>query len=103
MYPLPEAICVAMETCNFVGKMLLTSIISISNYTFIVCIVFDLEGYMSPHYNVLPEAVCCCLLVNHVVYKHVTMTSLLWLRIPTHPQNILSYGCRTEEEEEFCT
>ena len=55
-----------------------------SNYTFIV---FDLEGYMAPHYNVLPEAVCCCLLVNHVVYKHVTMTSLLWLRIPTHPQN----------------
>ena len=29
---------------------------------------------MSPHYNVLPEAVC--LLVNRVVYKHV---SLLWL------------------------
>ena len=26
--PLPEAICVAMATCNFVGKMLLTSIIS---------------------------------------------------------------------------
>ena len=42
---------------------------------------------MSPHYNVLPEAVCCCLLVNHVVYKHVTITSLLWLWIPTHPQN----------------
>ena len=75
-----------MATCNFVGKMLLTSIISVSNYTFITCIVFDLEGYMSPHYNVLPEAVCCYLLVNHVVYKHVTMTSLLWLRIPTHPQ-----------------
>ena len=72
-----------MATCNFVGKMLLMSIISMSNYTFIVC---DLEGYMSPHYNVLPEAVCCCLLVNHVVYKHVTMTTLLWLRIPTHPQ-----------------
>ena len=54
---------------------------------------------MSPHYNVLPEAVCCCLLVNHVVYKHVTMTSLLWLRIPTHPSfdiaYFLSYGCRT--------
>ena len=76
-----------MATCNFVGKMLLTSIISMSNYTFIVCIVFDLEGYMSLHYNVLPEAVCCCLLVNHVVYIHVTMTTLLWLRIPTHPQN----------------
>ena len=44
---------------------------------------------MSPHYNVLPEAVCWCLLVNHVVYKHVTMTTLLWLRIPTHPQNFL--------------
>ena len=73
-----------MATGNFVGKMLLTSM---SNYTSIVRIVFDLEGYMSPHYNVLPEAVCCCLLVNHVVYKHVTMTSLLWLRIPTHPQN----------------
>ena len=43
---------------------------------------------MSLQYNVLPEAVCCCLLVNHVVYKHVTMTSLLWLRIPTHPQNV---------------
>ena len=28
------------------------------NYTFIACIV---EGYMSPHYNVLPGAVCCCL------------------------------------------
>ena len=25
-YRLPEAICVAMATCNFVGKMLLTSI-----------------------------------------------------------------------------
>ena len=55
-YPLPETICVAMATCNFVGKMLLTSIMSMSNYTFIVCIVFDLEGYMSPLYNVLPEA-----------------------------------------------
>ena len=53
---------------------------------------------MSPHCNVLPEAVCCCLLVNHVVccllvnhvvYKHVTMTNLLWLRIPTHPQNFM--------------
>ena len=53
-----------MATCNFVGIVLLTSIISMSNYTFIVCIAFDLEGYMSPHYNVLPEAVCCCLLVN---------------------------------------
>ena len=42
---------------------------------------------MSSHYNVLPEAVCCCLLVNHVFYKHVPMTTLLWLRIPTHPQN----------------
>ena len=42
---------------------------------------------MSPHYIVLPEAVCCCLLVNHVVYKHVTTTSLLWLQIPTHQQN----------------
>ena len=60
-------------------NMLLTSIISMSNYTFLACIVCDLEEYMSPHYNVLPEAVCCCLLVNHVVYKHVTMTSLLWL------------------------
>ena len=55
---------------------------------------------MSPHYNVLPEAICCCLLVNHVVYKHVTMTTLLWLRIPTYPQSFdialfLSYGCRT--------
>ena len=30
---------------------------------------------MSPHYNVLPEAICCCLLVNHVVYKHVSMTT----------------------------
>ena len=38
----PEAICVAMATCNFVGKMLLTSIISMSNFTFIVCIVCDL-------------------------------------------------------------
>ena len=27
---------------------------------------------MSLHCNVLPEAVCCCVLVNHVVYKHVT-------------------------------
>ena len=41
---------------------------------------------MSPHFNVLLEAVCCCLLVNH---KHVTMTSLLWLQIPTHPQNLI--------------
>ena len=35
-----------------------------SNYNFIVCIVFYLEGYMSPQYNVLPEAVFCCLLVK---------------------------------------
>ena len=42
---------------------------------------------MSPHYNVLPEAVCCCLLVNHVVYKFVT--SLLWLRIPTQIEVVI--------------
>ena len=63
---------------------------SMSNYTSIVCIV---EGYMSPHYNVLPEAVCCCLLVNHVVYKHVTMTTLLCLQIPTHQQNFKFFYC----------
>ena len=34
----------------------------------------------------IAEALCCCLLVNHVVY--ITMTSLLWLRIPIHPHNI---------------
>ena len=33
--PLPEAICFAMATSNLVGKMLLTSIISMSNYTFV--------------------------------------------------------------------
>ena len=33
---------------------------------------------MSPHYNVLPD---------HVVYKHVTMTTLLWLRIPQNVSN----------------
>ena len=65
---------------------------------------------MSPHYNVLPEAVCCCLLVNHVVYKNVTMTTLLWLRIPTHPQNFKLWYCflfelwvsNEEEHEQFC-
>ena len=25
------------------------------------CIVCDLQEHVSPHYNVLPEAVCCCL------------------------------------------
>ena len=57
-------------------------VISMSNYTFIM---YSLGVHVS-HYNVLPGAVCC-LLVNHVVYKHVTMTTLLWLQIPTHPQN----------------
>ena len=32
-------------------KMLLKSIISMSNYTFIACIVCDLKEYMSPHFN----------------------------------------------------
>ena len=86
-----------MATCNFVGKMLLTSIISISNSTFIVCIVFDLEGYMSPHYNVLPEAVCCCLLVNHVVYKHVTMTTLLWFVANDCEYFTVGYSCAIDD------
>ena len=60
-----------MATCNFVGKILLTSIISMSNYTFIVCIVFYLEGYMSPQYNVLPEAVFCCLLVKTMLFTNM--------------------------------
>ena len=57
---------------------------------------------MSPHCNVLPEAVCCCLLVNHVVYIHVTMTSLLWLWTPTKFQVLilLVMGVGREEEEE---
>ena len=57
---------------------------------------------MSPHYNVLLEAVCCCLLVNHVVYKHVTLTSVLCYGYQhTHKISIcdiasfLNYGCRT--------
>ena len=56
-----------IATCNLVHKTLLTSIISMcrSNYTFIVC------EYMSLHNNLLPEAVCCWVLVNHVVYRHV--------------------------------
>ena len=32
-------------------------------YTFIACIV---EGYMSPHYNVLPGAVCASLLILYL-------------------------------------
>ena len=39
--------------------------------------------------SVLPGAVCCCLLVNHVVYKHVTMTSRLWLWIPSKFQVLI--------------
>ena len=57
-----------MATCNFVDKMVLTSIISI----FIACIVCDLEGYM-------PEAVCCCLLV-------ITQMAAIALEpLTTHP------------------
>ena len=62
---------------------LLTSIISMSNFTFIACVFSDLEKHMSPHYNVLPEAVCCCLLVNHVVCKHLTITTLLYSTVYT--------------------
>ena len=59
---LSTSISLPMATCNLVGKL----------------------PYRSTCLPILPEAVCCCLLVNHVVYKHVTMTSLL---IPTHPEN----------------
>ena len=44
-------------------------------------------------------AISCCLLVNKVVYKHVSMTSLFLLRKPPtkfHVDNIasfLNYGC----------
>ena len=48
---------------------------------------------MSPHYNVLPEAVCCCLQTCN--YDH----SLVVTDTKTYPQNFitsfLSYGCRT--------
>ena len=85
--------------------MLLTSIISISNYTFIAFVIYrrymfraelnlgtgclhksitlaklvqkNIENYENTH----------CLRLFVVIYKHVTMTSPLWLRIPTHPQN----------------
>ena len=31
---------------------------------------------MSPHYNLLPEAVCCCLLVNHTCnYDHTLVVT----------------------------
>ena len=71
-----------------------------SNYSFIVCIVFDEGEHMSPRYNILPEAACCCLLV---VYKHVTMTSFSCDYGYQHTHKIssfdialfLSYGCRT--------
>ena len=41
---------------------------------------------MSPHNNVLPEDVCCCLLVNPVVYNVYGLQH-------THKISILSYGC----------
>ena len=56
--PLPEAICVAMATCNFVGTMLLTSIIS----------------------NALCQSSLCCLMLVHnalLVYSLVPRPSLL--------------------------
>ena len=73
---------------------------------------FHSSWFIGVHYNVLPEAVRCCLLVNYVVYKHVTMTSLLWLQIPTHPQRFkfwyyflfeLWVSNEEEEHEQFCT
>ena len=54
---------------------------------------------MSPHYA--QGCLCCCLLVNHVVYKHGSMF-VVWK--PTHPQNVMSvYGfleLNLKEEEE---
>ena len=79
-----------MATCNLVDVILFT-IISMSNCTSIVCIVCDLEEYMSPHYNVLAEG-----LENHVVYKHVTMTSLFWL----HTHNNLYYLLVSNEKND---
>ena len=79
--------------------MLLTSII-ISLYTFIACI----EKHMPPHYNVLPEAVFCCLLVNNVVLPTcnydqslvVTDTNQYNLKISSFDiTSFLRYGCRT--------
>ena len=59
--PLPEAI---MATCNFVRKMLLKSIISTSNYTFIACIV-EKHNYCH-HCSLIVEQmamafICTCL------------------------------------------
>ena len=33
--------------------------------------------------------ICCCLLANKVVYKHVSMTSLFPLPKPTYPQSFM--------------
>ena len=68
----------------------------------IVCIVFDLEGYMSPHYNVLPEAVCLYLTMTSYGYQHTLKISTFDITY------FLSYGVEREEEEEeehvqFCT
>ena len=57
---------------------------------------------MSLHYNVLPEAVCCYLLVNHVVYKCVSITSLYVARKPTYPQNFMSMASMSVESEGKC-
>ena len=54
--------------------------------------------------------VCCCLLVNKVVYKHVSMTNLLALWKPTYSQSFMViygfffelwvFNLNKEEEEE---
>ena len=57
------------------------------------------EGYMSPHCNVLPEAVCCCLQTcNYDQSLVVTDTN-------TPSSYFLSYGCRTRRRRrrKFCT
>ena len=56
------------------------------------CLLSYLYSYIYP-FIMYCRGICCCLLVNKVVYKHVSMTSLFPLRKPTYPQSfMLIYG-----------
>ena len=96
-----------LRPCMFISA--LAHSVCTLTFSFSVCIVSVIIQANEKFSSCLPIIMYCLrqfVSLNHVVYKHVTMTTLLWLRIPTRFDitSFLSYGCRTiERRRRICT
>ena len=85
-----DGICCCLQTCHFVYFMLLTVCICVLSFIDVNATMTQLQAWRCPHYNVLAEAICCCLLKTTLftrkwicpllsVYGNLLLWKISWL------------------------